>query len=224
MSYVNLIQSLRDISESTLIRKKSHIAYQGEVPRYGYFIMDGAVKAYVISSEGSEMVADIFAKNTFLPVAWLNRTASTALFYYETINDVRALRFTRQNFENILSENREAKDEYMRYLINSQTSLLFRNVGLSQSSSDHKICYALYLLVFRYGVERDKGHFLIPIPMAHELIGNFIGQSRENTAKMVKKLSNEQLFTYDSKTYLVNLPKLESYLGEKGFRELVGSD
>ncbi|OYX43789.1 hypothetical protein B7Y94_01055 [Candidatus Saccharibacteria bacterium 32-49-12] len=223
MHYPKLLEKLREIGESTVIRKKSHVAYQGEVPRYAYYILDGSLKAYVISPDGNETIADIYSRHTVVPVAWLNRTSPTAIFYYEALSDVRAIRFSRQEFERVIVEDEQAKSDYMNYLASAQTAQLFRNAGLCQSTAERKICYTLYQLVYRYGVERGAGEFMIPIPLTHEIIGNFIGQSRENTAKTVKKLSNEQLFTYESKTYSVNLPRLENYLGEEGFRELIAS-
>lgn len=221
MIYPKLVEKLREVSESVVLSKKTHIAYQGEIPRYGYYLLDGAVKAYVIGSDGSEMIADIFARNSLLPVAWLNRTAPTAIFYYETLNEVRALRFNRQNFESLVADDEEVKSDYMRYMANSQTSLLFRNAGLCQSNAEYKVCHALYFLIFRYGIQRTDGKFMIPVPLTHETIANFIGQSRENTAKTIKKLSDESLFEYESKTYTVDLSKLENYLGERSFRELI---
>lgn len=223
MSYSNLLAELRAVGEATTLRKKSHLAFQGEVPRYGFYILDGAVKAYVITSEGSQAVVDIYAKHSILPLAWLNKTASTALFYYEAITDVRAIRFTRAQFEQALSARQEAREDYRMYLAEAHTSLLFRATGLSQSSSTHKICYALYLLLLRYGVEQPDGTTLIPIPLTHEVIASLIGQSRENTAKTIKKLSDEGILSYASKLYTVNQLRLEHYLGEDSFRDVVSS-
>lgn len=121
MGYPKLLEQLRHVGDQTLLRKKSHVAYQGEVPRYGYYILDGAVKAYTISGEDNETIVDIFARHSMLPVAWLNRTSSTALFYYEALTDVRAVRFSRPDFERIVAESPAAKEDYVSYLSNTQT-------------------------------------------------------------------------------------------------------
>ena len=223
MSYSKLLDRLRKVGESVVIRKRSHVAYQGEVPRYAYYLLDGSVKAYIIAADGSEIIADIYSKHSLLPVAWLSRASPTAIFYYEAISDVRAVRFSRDGFEQVVSENSDAKDDYLKYLADAQTAQLLRSAWLCQSTADRKVCYTLYLLVYRYGVEREPGQYMIPIPLTHEIIGKFIGQSRENTAKTIKSLSDEKIFSYESKTYTVDLPRLEGYLGEEGFRELVVS-
>jgi CRP-like cAMP-binding protein len=113
------------------------------------------------------------------------------------------------------------REEYTQYLADAHTAVLFRATGLSQSSANYKVCYALYYLSFRYGVEHQPGEYVIPIPLTHELIANFIGQSRENTSKTIKKLSQDKILTYNSKAYTVNTARLERYLGEDAFREIV---
>lgn len=221
MSYPKLLEQLRHVGDPAVIRKRSHIAYQGEVPRYGYYVLDGSVKGYTINSEGSETIVDIFARHSLLPVAWLNRTSPTAIFYYAALTDVRAVRFSRHDFERVLDESPAAKEDYVAYLSNNQTALLFRATGLSQSSAAYKVCYAFYYWVFRYGVKRDDGTYMIPLQLTQELIANFIGQSRENTSKTLKVLGERKIILNNSKVYIVDMVRLERYLGEDSFRQLV---
>lgn len=219
--YPKLLEQLRHVGDQALLRKKSHIAYQGEVPRYGYYILDGSVKAYAINSDGNETIVDIFSRHSIMPVAWLNRSSPTAIFYYEAMTDVRALRFSRPDFERILEESPAAKEDYIRYLSNTQTSLLFRATGLSQSSALHKVCYAFYYWVYRYGVKREDGACMVPLQLTHETIANFIGQSRENTTKTLKILTEQCIIEQSAKIYTVDLVRLERFLGEDSFRQLV---
>lgn len=221
MSYPKLLEQLRHVGDQATLRKKAHIAYQGEVPRYGYYILDGAVKGYTIGGDGDETIVDIYARHSMLPVAWLNRSSPTAIFYYEAMTDVRALRFSRPDFERILEESPAAKEDYILYLSNTQTSLLFRATGLSQSSALHKVCYAFYYWVYRYGVKREDGACMIPLQLTHETIANFIGQSRENTTKTLKILTEQCIIEQSAKIYTVDLVRLERFLGEDSFRQLV---
>lgn len=221
MSYAKLLEQLRHVGDQVTLRKKNHIAYQGEVPRYGYYVLDGAVKAYVITGDGNQSIVDIHAKHSLLPLSWLNHTSSTAIFYYEAMTDVRAIRFGRAEFERVMTDSPSAQADYIEYLANAQMALSFRSTGLCQPNAIHKVCYALHFLVYRYGVEQSGGRYLIPVPLTHEVIGNFIGQSRENTAKTVKKLSDGAILVYESKLYTIDMPRLERFLGEDSFRELI---
>ena len=224
MKYPELLSALREIGEPATLRKKAHVAFQGEVPRFAYYVLDGAVKAYFISGEGIQTIVDIYSKHTILPIAWLSRMSPTSLFYYEAITDVRAVRFKRSDFEAALESNVAMKTDYVKYLADAQTASLLRSTGLCQPNANYKVCYALYLLVHRYGVQQKEHEYTIPIPLTHEIIANFIGQSRENTAKTIKKLSEDGILDYASKTYTVYTTRLEHYLGEDSFREIVTSD
>lgn len=221
MRYATLVAELKKIGQPVTHRKNAHLAFQGEVPRHGTYILDGVVKAYTITPEGAQRLVNIYAKHSIIPIAWLGNSATTALFYYQAMTDVRTIRFSRIDFHELINTSHEAAREYLQFLSRAHTGLLLRTTGLCQTSASHKICYALYVLSLRYGIERESGEFLIPIPLTHETIGNYIGQSRENTAKTIKQLSESGILSYSSKQYTVNKVKLESYIGEDSFRKAI---
>jgi CRP-like cAMP-binding protein len=64
MGYSNLLAELRQIGEPTVLRKRTHIAFQGEVPRYAYYLLDGAVKAYVISADSASSLAEPISQDS----------------------------------------------------------------------------------------------------------------------------------------------------------------
>lgn len=221
MKYTNLMAGLKEVGQVAKYRKGSHLAFQGEVPRYGNYILDGVVKAYVITPDGAQRLINIYAKHSMVPIAWLSDSSSTALFYYQAMTDVRTIRFTRSELMNLVATNREVNQDYIEFLARAHTSSLLRTTGLCQTGASHKICYALYVLALRYGVERGSDLY-IPIPLTHETIGNFIGQSRENTAKTIKQLIEKNILSYQSKYYTIDKARLERFIGEDSFREVIG--
>lgn len=221
MKYATLIAQLKSVGQPITHRKNAHLAFQGEVPRYGSYILDGIVKAYTITPDGTQRLVNIYAKHSMIPIAWLGKSATTALFYYQTMTDVRTIRFSRDDFHKIIDTKPEAAREYTEFLSRAHTALLLRTTGLCQTSASHKICYALYVLSLRYGIEREDGEYLIPIPLTHETIGNYIGQSRENTAKTIKQLSEMGILSYTSKQYMINKAKIENYIGEDNFKKAI---
>lgn len=221
MKQPTLVSELKAIGQLTTFRKNAHLAFQGEVPRYAHYVVDGVVKAYTITPDGVQRLVNIYAKHSIVPIAWLGGEASTALFYYQAMADTRAIRFTRRDFADAIENNHDMAREFIAFMSKAHTTLLLRTTGMCQTSASHKICYALYILSMRYGIERDDNHFLIPIPLTHETIGNFIGQSRENTAKTIKQLSEQGVLSYASKQYTINRDKLERYIGEDSFRTAI---
>lgn len=215
-----LLSQLRAVGTSTIYRKGSSLFFQGEIPRYAVVILDGVVKAYTISREGEETIVHLFGKGFILPNAWLHGEAPNALFNYEAVNDVRALRIKREDLDQIISSDPASLKEYLDITIHNQSSMLLRITGLAQSRATEKICYTLYYLSFRYGIDRGNGNFVIDLKITQSMLAGLIGQTRESTAKNLKLLKDAGVVDYTSSTYTVNKPRLEAYLGEDAFRNM----
>lgn len=110
------------------------------------------------------------------------------------------------------------------HMASTQASLLLRVTGLCQSRATEKICYTLYYLAYRYGLERPNGMYEIDLKLTQSMLGNLIGQTRESTAKNLRILKEKGVVQYTSSTYFVHLQQLESYLGEDSFRDLAKHD
>ncbi|MBP6037762.1 MAG: Crp/Fnr family transcriptional regulator [Candidatus Saccharimonas sp.] len=215
-----LLAHLRTVGKLTLYRKDSSIFFQGEVPRHAIIILDGAVKGYTISPDGDETIVNLFGKGAILPIEWLNSQSSTSLFNYDAHSDVRALSITKNNLLDAIDTNSEYMREYLDLVSQSQAALMLRVTGLCKSRATEKICYTLYYLAFRYGIERPNGIVEINLKITQGLLAKLIGQTRESTAKNLRSLKDAGVVNYTSSTYLINKQKLENYLGEDSFRNL----
>ncbi|MFZ1258586.1 MAG: Crp/Fnr family transcriptional regulator [Candidatus Saccharimonas sp.] len=216
----HLLGRLRDIGTPALYRKGAGIFFQGEIPRYAVIVLDGATKAYTISKDGDETIVNLFGKGAVLPVAWVNNQSPSSLFNYEAINDVRVLKIKRDDLWKIIESDPDAMSDYLKYTMHNQASMLLRITGLAQSRATEKICYTLYYLLFRYGIERTGGDYVIDLTITQGMLAELIGQTRESTAKNLKVLREAGVVQYTSSTYTVNKARLEAYLGEDSFRSL----
>ncbi|MBC7764587.1 Crp/Fnr family transcriptional regulator [Microbacteriaceae bacterium] len=217
----HLLSQIRAVGTPTLYRKGASLFFQGEVPRYALIILDGVAKAYTISREGDETIVHLYGKGSILPMAWISDQAPTALFNYEAVNDIRAIKIKRDDFKEIINSDSKAMADYLEYLGHNQASMLLRITGLAQSRATEKICYTLYFLLFRYGIERDPGKYVIDLKITQSMLAALIGQTRESTAKNLKLLKKAGVVDYTSSTYLVDKSRLESYLGEDAFRDMM---
>ena len=215
-----LLSHLRTVGTATLFFFFCSLFFQGEVPRYAIIILDGVVKGYTINPEGDETIVNLFGRGSVIPIAWTNNQASTSLFNYQAINDVRALRIKKEDLWDAMRANPTYMEEYLGLIAQSQAGLLLRITGLCQSRATEKICYTLYYLTFRYGLERSNGMFEIDLKLTQGMLANLIGQTRESTAKNLRVLKDKNIVDYTSSTYFVNLRNLEAYMGEESFRDL----
>lgn len=214
-----LLSHLRTVGTMSLYRKNSSLFFQGEIPRHITIVLDGVVKAYTISPEGDETIVNLYGRGSVVPIAWANGQSPTALFNYEAVNDVRVLKVRKEDFTAAI-HSPELQGEYLEYLMKNQASLTLRVTGLCQSRATEKICYTLYFLMFRYGIDRQNGLYEIDLKLTQGMLAGLIGQTRESTAKNLKVLKDAGVVDYVSSTYTVNKQKLENYLGEDAFRNL----
>ncbi len=215
-----LLSHLRSIGTPSIYRKGSSLFFQGEVPRFATIILDGVVKAYTINHEGDESIIDLHSKGSIIPIAWVNNQAPVALFNYDAVNDVRVLKINKTDFLEAIDNDPVFQKEYLNHIVQSQASLMLRVTGLSQARASTKICYTLYFLLFRYGIEKQPGVYEIDLKLTQHMLANLIGQTRESTAKNLKQLKQADVVDYTNSTYFVNKGKLEQYLGEDSFRNL----
>ena len=214
-----LLTHLRSIGSTAVYRKGSTIYFQGEIPRYSCIVLDGAVKGYTITPEGNESVVTLFGKGSIIPVAWSNSQSNSSLYNYETMGDVRVLKVTRNDLMSAIDNNPVYQHEYLDFLRHSQAGLMLRITGLCQSKASEKICYTLYYLTFRYGIDKGDGMWEIDLKLPQSLLANLIGQTRESTAKNLKRLREDGVVEYSTARFRVNKPRLETYLGEDAYRE-----
>lgn len=215
-----LLSHLRTVGTPSIYRKGSSIFFQGEVPRHATVILDGVVKAYTISPDGDESIVNLYGKGSIIPIAWLSDQSPVALFNYDAVNDVRVLKLNKTELLGAISSNPHFQKEYLEYNLQSQAGLMLRVTGLVQARASSKICYTLYFLMFRYGIEKQPGIYEIDLKITQSMLANLIGQTRESTAKNLKALKELDVIDYSGSTYFVNKVKLEQHLGEDSFRNL----
>ena len=215
-----LLLHLRTVGTPDIYRGGESIFFQSEVPQFAVIVLNGVVKAYTISPEGDKTIVQFYGKGSILPGDWVNSQSSTALYNIDAVNDVRVLKVKRSDFQAAIESNPEFQREYLNYMLQAQAAMMLRITGLCQSRASYKICYTLYFLLFRYGVARDDDTYLIDLKLTQGMIAELIGQTRESTAKNLKALKLAGIVDYNSSSYSVDKRKLESYLGEDGFRDL----
>lgn len=215
-----LLSHLRTVGTPSIYRKGSSIFFQGEIPRHAVVILDGVVKAYTISQDGDESIVNLYSKGSIMPMAWASDQSPVALFNYDAVNDVRVLKVNKNDLDEAINNHPQLQKEYLDEILKSKAGLLLRMTGLVQARASSKICYTLYFLMFRYGIERSPGTYEIDLKITQSMLANLIGQTRESTAKNLKALKDLGIIEYVGSTYFVNKVKLEQYLGEDSFRNL----
>lgn len=215
-----LIHQLRPVSTMRVVKKGANVLFQGEVPRRVMIVRDGYIRAYTITSSGEERVVALYGKGDIFPLSWVLGETSNSLFYYDAITETRLMTATKPDFIEVINDTRSL-NALLRYVGNQYTALLLRITGLEQSRAVEKIGFTLYYLLFRYGVEKKPGQYTIGVKLSQLMISNLVGLTRESSTKNLKILKDKGIIDYTSSTYTVDKLKLEQFLGEDSFRDLM---
>lgn len=216
-----MIRELKASGTFRSIQRGGNVLFQGEIPRHVMIVRSGVIRAYTITSAGEERTVSLHGEGDILPLSWALNITSNSLFYFETVTDCRVFQISRTAFNDYITSKPERAYAMLQHSANLYTSLLLRINGLEQSRAVEKIGFTLYYLLFTQGEEIKPGVFRINVRLSHALFGSLIGLTRESTAKNMKLLREKGIIDYASFTYTVDKAKLEAFLGEDGFRELV---
>ncbi len=221
MQYI--IEAIQPQASKRFVKKKTILLYQGEIPRHALILRKGFIKVYSINSSGEEQIVVLHTPGDMLPLPWIFGESSSTHFYYEAVTDCEFLYLPKDVLLTLMNSDQKIMKIVLEHFVNQYTGLLLRVIALEQSRAIEKILFTLYFLMFRYGKEVKPGIFLINLKLTQPMIAGLVGLTRETTAKNLSQLRRKGIISYGQYKYTVDKAKLERYLGEDSFKDLVPS-
>lgn len=216
----NIADLLPTQSTRRSVKKRSILIYQGEVPRQAYIVLSGVFKAYRLGNFGEEQIVGFRTKGDMFPETWIFGKTSSALFYYEALEDSEVLTVEKPVLLNLIENRPEIKQTVFDYIVNNYTGLLMQITALEQSRAAEKLLLMMYYLMFRYGKEVSPGVYRVNLRLTHTTLGSLMGLTRETTTMELGRLKRKNIVTYDSKGFTIYRQALERRLGDESFSSL----
>ncbi|MBL8160299.1 Crp/Fnr family transcriptional regulator [Candidatus Saccharibacteria bacterium] len=217
---IDYLDQLLPISTQRLIKKSAILIYQGEVPRQAYVLLEGVVKVYRLDKFGNEQIINFHVAGDVFPATWVFGKTSSALFYYEALEDAKILTIERSRFMEIAERDPKIHNYLFDSFISNYTALLLQINALEQSRATEKIAMMLYYLMFRFGKEGKPGEFTIDFKLTHTTLGNLVGLTRETTNVELTKLRKKDIVSYENSNFTIYRQPLEQFLGSESFLDL----
>lgn len=216
----NIAQYLPNAATRRTVKKRAILIYQGEVPRQVYIVLSGTFKAYRLSNFGEEQIVGFKTPGDIFPETWIFGKTSSALYYYEAMDDAEVLTVERAVFLDLLEQEPDLKEHLFDYLTTAYTGLLMQISALEQSRAAEKLLLTVYYLMFRYGEEVKPGEYKLRLHLTHTTIASLMGLTRETTTTELGRLRRREIIDYDAKTFIVYRPALEKKLGDDSFADM----
>ena len=190
-------------------KKKQAIYTEGNHPNRLYYIKKGKVKTIKINDTGKELTVGLFAEGDFFGYnALLEETVykETA----EAIEEVEIAIIPREDFENLLHNNREVMHKFIKLLAKNVTEKENQLLGLAYNSLRKRVADALLSLQKKYQKDNLEE---FSIHISREDLANIAGTATESLIRTLSDFKSEHLIEIkNGNITIINQKKLTEML------------
>ncbi len=203
-------------------KKGEIIIFQGEVPRSGYVVKTGVVKAYNLSVGGDEKPVAFYTVDSIFPGPWAYNKISSAIYYYEAFTpNVSLAAVNREDFVSFIKSKPDLMFmELERYLMD-QLGTSMRLNALQHSRASDKLLYTLHYLALNHGKVVGPQKIEIVLDLTHQDFANLTGLTRETAATELNKLKRRGVINYGKQMpYRLDIARLMNLMNDQYIADL----
>lgn len=192
----------------TVLRyKKGEILIRADDEPAGIFwLEEGTVRQYAISSSGDEQTLNIYKPLSFFPMMWAINN-SRNLYYFEATTPVKAWRAPKEEVVKFIKRQPEVLYDLVRRLYSGIAGLLVKMEHLMSGSAYSKLVSVLVITAKRFGTETKQG---IEISSTEKELASQSGISRETVSRELQHLRKKGLVKHTGgMTVIPDLLQLE---------------
>jgi CRP/FNR family cyclic AMP-dependent transcriptional regulator len=178
-----------------------------------YYVVEGYVRVFDVSSHGNEVVVNIFSPESVFPMSKvLNKTHND--YFYQASTTLKTRQAPPEDLIEFLSSNGDVSFELLsRSYLNAQI-MRRRMAHLMGGSARNRLAYELIVLAHRFGHPDVNDKYLVTINESE--IGARSGLSRETVSREIKTLKSTDLLSVTSNGIILHsIKSLEHKLGSE---------
>lgn len=192
-----------------LVRKGSLIFNEGDPLGRLYFIKEGFVKLYRLTSEGRDGTTYLLGPGNVIGLRALLSEDESAKHHAEALTDAQIMTISKREYFDEIAKRPELLVDLMHAYIQRLDYTEQKLVGFMFSDAVARIAHFLFNTYQRFG-KREAKHIILPVPLTHQLIADFTGAFRETVSVAIKKLEQEKIIESEKgKITILNLQKLK---------------
>lgn len=189
-------------------RKGEILIRAGESPSGIFYLVEGHVKSYAISSKGDELIVNIFKPPAFFPMSYaVNKSKND--YFYETAEAVICYKAPPDDVLKFVKENSDVMLDLLARIYQGTDGLLSRMTYLMAGRAYARLVTELIIHAKRFGLRKGKN---IEIKITEKDLASQTGLTRETVSREMKVLKDKGLVTFDSVIVLKDMSKLEDEL------------
>lgn len=177
-------------------KKDTTLFYEGDQTDKIYFIKSGYVRLYRVSKKGRDAVIYLYGPGSILGLRALTAKNRTLRHSADTMTACEISYILRDEYIKIISQNPEYIIDLMRMFIDRLENAETKLEGFILTDALSRIASFLYDCGKRFGI-KENGFVVIPLPLTHQKIADFIGTFRETATIAINKLEDEKIISID---------------------------
>lgn len=177
------------------VKKGDTLFYQGDETGKVFFLKKGFVKLFQMSEDGHEPVIYLYGPESLLGLRALTAKDPSHWHTCEAITDCEVVIMSAEEYRKILSDNPEYIIDLLYSYIQRLNYTERRLYGFVTAETVSRVAAFLYDSMLRFGEKKEKA-VLIPIPLTHQLVSEFVGSARESVTIALNKLVKENVITH----------------------------
>lgn len=189
--------------------KKGEMLIRADDDPQGIFcLINGYVRQYTISKNGSELTLHIIKPVSYFPMVWaINGTPN--IYYFEALTPVEVGRAPRAELVNFIKDKPVIIFELMSELLEDYAETLTRVENLVFSDAYRRVISILLYIIKHFGEKRADG-FFVEHRFTQQDIATLVGIARETAGLEMAKLEKAGLVKYKKHSMVFgNIKKLE---------------
>ncbi len=190
-------------------KKKQVIYSEGNHPVVLFYLEKGKVKTFKTNDDGKELTIGLFSEGEFFGYTSLLED-SMYKEYAEAIEDSEITVIPRDEFENLLNNNKELTKKFIKLLANNVTEREEQLLSLAYNSLRKRVANAIITLQNKFKKE-DQEKFSMHI--SREDLSNIAGTATESLIRTLSDFKSEKLIEIkDGNIIVINEKKLHNLL------------
>src|SRR5687767_3150433 len=190
------------------IKSGRTVFFEEDEPGKLYFIKSGFIKLYRTSPEGRSTVVYLYGPGSILGLRALTSHDKKLKHTAEAMTDVEIITIAESVYFDAISDNPEHIIDLLHAFIERLNYTERKLEGFILTDTTARVANFLYDLAERFGVKHE-GKTIIPLPLTHQTISEFVMAFRETVTVAMNRLRKEGIVMDNrGKVAILNIKKL----------------
>lgn len=167
----------------------------GQDPDAVFYLTDGVIRRYAISSQGEELNLNLFRPISFFPMSWtLNDSPNK--HYYEALSTASATKAPKKDVLKFLEENPDVVLDLMKRVYKGMEGLWDRMENLMAGNAENRLITEFIILAKRFGQKDSKSQITVDLKLTEKDLASESGITRETVSRVIHKLEQKNLIEF----------------------------